>query len=196
MKNLKRLSVALCLAAALASPSLAATSQWTIDPTHSSAQFTVIHLELSDVDGKFTKLSGTATIDDDDLSKSSVSAAIDVSSLDTGISMRDDDLKSSKFFNVAAYPTMTFQSTKISKTGDGAAKMTGNLTLHGVTKEVTFDVKDPAPQADPAGARRSVEATATISRKAFGVNADSAMIGDDVSITLDVQLVKAANAAH
>jgi polyisoprenoid-binding protein YceI len=110
--------------------------------------------------------------------------------------MRDDDLKSSNFFNVAAYPTMTFQSTKISKTGDGAAKMTGNLTLHGVTKEVTFDVKDPAPQADPAGARRSVEATATISRKAFGVNADSAMIGDDVSITLDVQLVKAANAAH
>lgn len=178
-------------------PATAAPTQWTIDPAHSTAEFLVTHLEVTDVDGTFTKLSGSATIDDDDLSKSRVSATIDVSSLDSGIQMRDDDLKSSEFFNVAAYPTMTFQSTKIWKTGDGTAKMTGNLTLHGVTKEVTFDVKEPAPPPNQPAPRRTAEASATISRAAFGMTTDSTLIGDDVSITLDVQLVKASAApAH
>jgi polyisoprenoid-binding protein YceI len=189
---MKRCLAALALIAAIASPSLAAPSQWTIDPAHSTAQFLVTHLEVTDVDGTFTKLSGSATIDDDDLSKSSVTAAIDVSSVDTGIQMRDDDLKSADFFNVAAYPTMTFQSTKIWKTGDGTAKMTGNLTLHGVTKEVTFDVKDPAPPPNQAPPRRTAEAITTISRSAFGIASDTTLIGDDVSITLEIQLVKAA----
>lgn len=191
---MKRFFAALCLMAALAFPSMAATSQWTIDSAHSTAQFLVIHLEVSDVEGTFTKVTGSATIDDDDLSKSRVSASIDVSTVDTGIGMRDDDLKSADFFNVVSYPTMTFQSTKIWKTGDGDAKMTGNLTLHGVTKEVTFDVKIPAPPANQTPARRTAEATATISRRAFGVSGDSMMIGDDVSITLEIQLVRAGSA--
>jgi polyisoprenoid-binding protein YceI len=193
---MRRLFAVLCLMATLASPSLAATSQWNIDPAHSTAQFVVTHLELSDVQGTFTGVSGSATIDDDDLSKSNVTASIDVSTLDTGIGMRDDDLKSSNFFDVAKYPAMTFQSTKIEKTGDATAKMTGNLTLHGVTKEVTFDVTFVAPPANQAGTRRNVQATATISRKLFGMSADELAIGDNVSITLDIELVKAAAPAH
>jgi polyisoprenoid-binding protein YceI len=193
---MQRLFATLCLMATLAFPSMAATSQWNIDPAHSTAQFVVTHLELSDVQGTFTGVSGSATIDDDDLSKSNVTASIDVSTLDTGIGMRDDDLKSSNFFDVAKYPAMTFQSTKIEKTGDATAKMTGNLTLHGVTKEVTFDVTFVAPPANQAGTRRNVQATATISRKLFGMSADELAIGDNVSITLDIELVKAAAPAH
>jgi polyisoprenoid-binding protein YceI len=193
---MQRLFATLCLMATLAFPSMAATSQWNIDPAHSTAQFVVTHLELSDVQGTFTGISGSATIDGDDLSKSNVTASIDVSTLDTGIGMRDDDLKSSNFFDVAKYPAMTFQSTKIEKTGDATAKMTGNLTLHGVTKEVTFDVTFVAPPANQAGTRRNVQATATISRKLFGMSADELAIGDNVSITLDIELVKAAAPAH
>jgi polyisoprenoid-binding protein YceI len=193
---MQRLFATLCLMATLAFPSMAATSQWNIDPAHSTAQFVVTHLELSDVQGTFTGISGSATIDGDDLSKSNVTASIDVSTLDTGIGMRDDDLKSSNFFDVAKYPAMTFQSTKIEKTGDATAKMTGNLTLHGVTKEVTFDVTFVAPPANQAGTRRNVQATATISRKLFGMSADELAIGDNVYITLDIELVKAAAPAH
>jgi|HubBroStandDraft_1064217.scaffolds.fasta_scaffold25844_1 polyisoprenoid-binding protein YceI len=193
---MQRLFATLCLMATLAFPSMAATSQWNIDPAHSTAQFVVTHLELSDVQGTFTGVSGSATIDGDDLSKSNVTASIDVSTLDTGIGMRDDDLKSSNFFDVAKYPAMTFQSTKIEKTGDATAKMTGNLTLHGVTKEVTFDVTFVAPPANQAGTRRNVQATATISRKLFGMSADELAIGDNVYITLDIELVKAAAPAH
>jgi len=185
---MKKWLATLALVVALASPSLAAPTQWTIDPAHSTAEFAVTHLEVSDVEGTFNKIAGSATIDDADLSKSHVTASIDMRSVDTGIQMRDDDLKSNDFFNVPAFPTMTFQSTKIWKTGDATAKMTGNLTLHGVTKEVTFDVKLPTPPA--AADRRTAEATTTISRKSFAVGPDSTLIGDDVSITLEIQLVK------
>jgi polyisoprenoid-binding protein YceI len=188
---MQRFFAALCVMATLAFPSMAATSQWNIDPARSTAQFVVTHLELSDVQGTFTGITGSATIDDDNLSNSRVTATIDVSTLDTGIGMRDDDLKSSNFFDVAKYPAMTFQSTKIEKTGDATAKMTGNLTLHGLTKEVTFDVNFVAPAANQAGARRNVQATTTISRKLFGMSADELAIGDNVSITLDIELVKA-----
>jgi polyisoprenoid-binding protein YceI len=184
---MKKWLATLGLVAALASPSLAAPTQWTIDPTHSTADFAVTHLEVSDVEGTFNKITGSATIDDADLSKSHVTASIEMSSVDTGIQMRDDDLKSNDFFNVPAFPTMTFQSTKIWKTADATAKMTGNLTLHGITKEVTFDVKLPAPTAAD---RRTAEATTTISRKSFAVGPDSTLIGDDVSITLEIQLVR------
>jgi polyisoprenoid-binding protein YceI len=188
---MQRFFAALCVMATLAFPSMAATSQWNIDPARSTAQFVVTHLELSDVQGTFTGITGSATIDDDNLSNSRVTATIDVSTLDTGIGMRADDLKSSNFFDVAKYPAMTFQSTKIEKTGDATAKMTGNLTLHGLTKEVTFDVNFVAPAANQAGARRNVQATTTISRKLFGMSADELAIGDNVSITLDIELVKA-----
>ena len=105
--------------------------------------------------------------------------------------MRDNDLKSDKFFDVSKFPTMTFQSTKIWKTGEGTAKMAGNLTLHGVTKEVTFDVSGPtAPIPDRGGLRRGVEATTKIDRKDFGITADAGIVGDEIAITIDVEMTQ------
>jgi polyisoprenoid-binding protein YceI len=175
--------------AALAAPSFAATATWNIDPYHANAQFTVRHLGISNVQGEFTKVTGTVTIDDSDITKSSVNATIDVSSVDTRVTRRDDDLKSPNFFDVAKFPTMTFQSTKIVKTGDGALKMTGNLTIKGVTKEVTFDVTGPtAPITAMGGTRRGVSATGKINRQDFGVSADPGMVGDEISIMLDLEM--------
>lgn len=182
--------VVLALPLLSAHPSKAAASEWDVDPTHSALQFSVRHLGISNVRGDFTTVSGSAMIDDDDLSNSSVMATVDLTSVDTRISRRDDDLKSPNFFDIAKYPTMTFQSTKITKTGEGTAKMTGNLTLHGVTKEVTFDVSGPTPPVNQMGVRRGAEATGTINRKDFGITADPVVVGDDIKVTIDVELVK------
>jgi polyisoprenoid-binding protein YceI len=189
--------VVAAMAVALSVPAMAADNNtWQIDPNHSTGQFVVRHLGISNVQGDFTKVSGTVIIDDSDISKSSVDATIDVSSVDTRVSRRDDDLRSPNFFDVAKFPTMTFQSTKIWKTGDGTAKMTGNLTIHGVTKEVTFDVDGPTPPiSDRAGLRRGVEATTKLSRKDFGMTYDAAIVGDAISITLDVEVTQAAAGA-
>jgi polyisoprenoid-binding protein YceI len=170
---------------------------WQLDPNHSNAQFVVRHLGISNVQGEFTKVTGTVQLDEQDISKSSVVASIDLSSVDTRVQKRDDDLKSEHFFDVAKYPVMSFQSTKISKTGDGTAKMTGNLTLHGVTKEVTFDVTGPSKAIQAmGGTRRGASATAQINRQDFGLTYMSnklpggdEMIGDMVTITLDIEMV-------
>src|ERR1700677_2281336 len=137
---MKRSLIAFGFAVILAATAQAQTTTWQLDPAHSNAQFSVRHLGISNVQGEFTKVTGTVNLDDQDISKSTVTASIDVNSLDTRVQHRDDDLKSDHFFDVAKYPTITFQSTKIVSTGQGTAKMTGNLTLHGVSKEVTFDV--------------------------------------------------------
>lgn len=192
---MKRCLAAATLVFAVAGSTFGATSAWTIDSNNSAVQFTVRHLGISNVEGAFTKISGTVTLDDADISKSSVSATIDVSSVDTRVTARDNDLKSDKFFNVAQFPTMTFQSTKIWKTGDGAAKMAGNLTLHGVTKEVTFDVTGPTPTINQNGTmRHGAEATAKINRNDYGITADPGIVGDTVSITLDIEFTQAGTA--
>ena len=190
--------IAIVLASTVAvSAASAQTVTWQLDPAHSNAQFSVRHLGLSNVQGEFTKMSGTVQIDDADISKSSVNATIDVASIDTRVQDRDNDLKSPNFFDVAKYPTMTFQSTKIVKTGDGTAKMTGNLTLHGVTKEVTFDVTGPTKVIQVMGTRRGASATTKINRQDFGLvymtntlPGGDQMIGDTITITLDVEMVK------
>jgi polyisoprenoid-binding protein YceI len=106
---------------------------------------------------------------------------------------RDNDLKSANFFDVAKYPTMTFTSTKIWSTGNGTTKMRGNLTIHGVSKEVTFDVSGPtAPINAMGGMRRGVETTTKISRKDFGITADAGFVGDEISITIDAELLQRA----
>jgi polyisoprenoid-binding protein YceI len=181
-----------------ATPAQAQSTTWQLDPAHSNAQFSVRHLGISNVQGEFTKVTGTANLDDQDISKSTVNATIDVSSLDTRVQRRDDDLKSDHFFDVAKYPTITFQSTKIVSTGDGTAKMTGNLTIHGVTKEVTFDVTRPTkPIQVMNGTRRGASATTKINRQDFGIvymsntlPSGDEMIGDTITITLDVEMVK------
>jgi polyisoprenoid-binding protein YceI len=179
------------LAAVFSIGAFAAAGTYQIDPNHSTAQFVVRHLGISNVQGDFTKVSGTVVFDDQDISKSIVNASIDVTSVDTRVQARDNDLKSDKFFDVGKYPTMTFTSTKIWSTGNGTAKMTGNLTIHGVTKEVTFDVNGPsAPINAMGGLRRGVEATAKISRKDFGITADAGFVGDEISITIDAEMVQ------
>jgi polyisoprenoid-binding protein YceI len=176
---------------------IAQSTTWQLDPAHSNAQFSVRHLGISNVQGEFTKVTGTVNLDDQDISKSTVTATIDVASLDTRVQHRDDDLKSDHFFDVAKFPTITFQSTKIVSTGEGTAKMTGNLTLHGVTKEVTFDVTGPTKVIQVMGTRRGASATTKINRQDFGmvymtnsVPGGDQMIGDTVTITLDIEMVK------
>src|SRR6202521_2130291 len=131
------------LAAALSLPAAAATSTWQIDPNHSAAQFAVRHLAISTVRGAFTKVSGTVQLDDKDVSKSSVEVTIDAASVDTRVPDRDKDLRSDRFFDVEKYPTLTFKSTKVEQVEVGKLKVTGDLTIHGVTKQVVLDVEAP-----------------------------------------------------
>ena len=189
---MKKWIMAVGLAAVLVVPALAATSTWNLDPMHSNAQFTVRHLGISNVQGEFTKISGTVQLDDQDASKSSVSVSIDVSSVDTRVTRRDDDLKSPNFFDAAKYPTITFQSTNVVKSGEGL-KVTGNLTIHGVTKEVTLDVTGPtAPITAIGGQRRGASAGINISRKEFGMTADAGMVGDEITIQIDTEMAAPA----
>lgn len=186
------------IAAGVAIPSFGQSSTWQIDSAHSNAQFVVRHMGISNVQGAFTKVSGTVQSDDSDITKSVVIATIEVSSVDTRVADRDKDLRSEKFFNTAKYPTMTFQSKKIERVADGKLKLTGDLTLHGVTREVTFDVDGPTPAVkDPWGnLRRGASASTKINRKDFDLSYNTALgtgemvVGDTVTITLDVELTK------
>ncbi len=179
-------------ASALLSPALAqTTSTWQIDPAHANAQFSVSHLGISKVQGEFTNVTGTVQLDEKDAAKSVVNATIDVSTVYTRNDGRDKDLKEG-FFEVAKFPTMTFASKSISRGADGKLQMTGDLTLHGITKSVTFAVDGPSEAIkDPWGnQRRGASATTTIHRSDFGITKYAAMIGDDVTITLDIEFVK------
>jgi polyisoprenoid-binding protein YceI len=178
----------------LLTTSAAAQDAWQIDPAHSSAQFAIRHLGISTVRGAFTKVSGSAHFDPDDPNKASVQAVIDTASVDTRVEARDKDLRSPRFFDVQKYPTITFKSTKVEAAGEGKLRVTGDLTIHGVTKDVVLDVDGPsAPMKDPGGNMRiGASATTTINRQDFGVTAGSGMVGDQVTITLDVEMSKPA----
>src|SRR5512147_1161561 len=133
MRRIAHLSALILL---LAGPAFAGTTTWQIDPDHTSAQFAIKHLMVSTVRGTMGPVTGTATLDDADLSKSSVTASVDIKGIDTRNQKRDDHLRSPDFFDVAKYPSLTFASKKVEKVGDGQYKVTGDLTLRGVTKEV------------------------------------------------------------
>ena len=189
---------ATALAAVLSLPAAAATSTWQIDPNHSAAQFAVRHLAISTVRGAFTKVSGTIQFDDKDVAKSSVDVTIDAASVDTRVEGRDKDLRSDHFFEVEKYPTLTFKSTKVEQVEVGKLKVTGDLTIHGVTKQVVLDVEGPtAAVKDPWGNQRAAaSATTKINRQDFGVKWNAKMdnggwvVGDDVAITIDVEMVQ------
>jgi len=187
-----RIAGSFSLAAALAFPAVAATSDWQVDPAHSAAQFAVKHLAISTVRGAFTKVQGTVQFDSQDITKSSVDVTIDTGSVDTREPNRDKDLRSDHFFDVEHFPTITFKSKKVEKIADGKLRITGDLTIRGVTKEAVLDVDGPsAPIKDPWGNQRmGVNATTKINRKDFGVgvNYGSAMIGEDISITIDAEV--------
>jgi polyisoprenoid-binding protein YceI len=187
-------------ATGLSLPAAAAGSTWQIDPQHSSAQFAVRHLGLSTVRGAFSKLSGTMVLDDKDITKSSVEVTIDVNTVDTREPDRDKDLRSERFFDVARFPTMTFKSKKVEQIAPGKLRVTGDLTIHGTTKEVLLDVDGLTPPTrDPWGNQR-VAATATtkINRQDYGVKWNAKLdnggvvVGDDVNITIDVEMIQKA----
>jgi polyisoprenoid-binding protein YceI len=180
----------------------AADENWIVDPVHSDAHFSIRHMMISNVSGDFAKISGTARYDGVNLNKASVIATIPVESIDTRESRRDDHLKSPEFFDLAKYPTISFQSKKIETLPNGEFQMTGDLTLHGITKEVALKGPLPSkPIKDPYGKTRiGATASTQINRKDFGLTFDKtldnggAVVGDDVAVTLNVELVNATPA--
>ncbi len=183
-------------ALALAPGAALAGSSWNIDPAHSSAGFAVRHLVISQVRGEFRKFSGTLTLDDADLTKAAVEATLDVGSIDTRDAGRDGHLKSPDFFDAAKFPTITFKSTKVAKAGKDKLKVTGDLTLHGVTKPVMLEVSaSPEIKGMMGETRRGFSATTKINRKDFGLTWNKILeagpaVGDEVTISLDIEAVK------
>jgi len=175
------------------------TSTWNIDPVHSVAEFKVKHMMISNVKGQFPKVSGTLTLDESDPSKSRVEASIEAASIETRDAQRDAHLKSADFFDVEKFPSLSFNSANIKVVRDGELAAEGDLTIRGVTRKVVFTVEGPTPPAkDPWGNTRvAVSATTKINRKDFGLTWNAALetggilVGDEVTITLDVQFIKA-----
>jgi polyisoprenoid-binding protein YceI len=188
-----RIAVTAGLAAILSLPAAATTSTWNIDPAHSSAQFAVKHLMISTVRGAFTSVKGSIQLDDKDITKSSVEVTIDVNSVDTRQPDRDKDLKSDHFFDAEHFSTITFKSKKVEQVSPGKLKVTGDLTIRGVTKEVVLDVDGPtAPVKDPWGNQRiGVSASSKVTRQDFGITYGPGMIGDEISITIDAEMTAA-----
>lgn len=195
MKNIVKI---IATAAILAMPSIASASPWAIDAEHSNVGFKVRHMMVSNVKGDFSKFSGNVDIDDKDLAKTKVDAIIETSSINTGVAKRDEHLKSPDFFDVTKYPTMTFVSKKVKKESGDKLKIYGQLTLHGITKDVVLDVQGLDKSfKDPWGnTKRGASATATINRKDFGLawnkalEAGGVMVGDEVNISLEIELLK------
>jgi polyisoprenoid-binding protein YceI len=179
-------------------PKTSATT-WNIDPVHSFAEFKVKHMMISNVKGQFPKVKGVLTLDESELASSHVEASIEAASIETRDAQRDAHLKSADFLDVENFPTLSFKSTGITVAGDGEVKVEGNLTIRGISRKVIFTVEGPTPPAkDPWGNTRvAVSATTKINRKDFGLTWNAALetggilVGEEVTITLDVQFVKA-----
>lgn len=175
-----------------------ATNTYNLDPNHSEISFSVKHLGIATVRGKFMGLSGTATADPADPLSLQVEVTADVSTINTGDDKRDSHLRTAEFFDVEKFPTATFKSTSIERLGDGEYKVNGDLTLHGVTKPVSLNVEGPSQEVkDPWGQTKvGASATATIHRKEFGLGwnvaleAGGLLVGEDVKLTIDVQFAK------
>jgi polyisoprenoid-binding protein YceI len=190
--------VRILVAAAVAAPALAlAQSTWNIDAAHSHTSFTIRHLVISNVRGEFGKTAGTVTLDDKDVTRSAIEATIDAASIDTRVADRDTHLRSPDFLDVAKYPAITFKSSKVEKAGGDALRVTGDLTLHGVTKPVVLHVTAPTAQVkDPWGkTRRGFSATTKIDRREFGLTWNKAVeagpvVGNDIAIEIEGELIQ------
>lgn len=175
--------------------------QYAIDPVHSSAQFSVRHMMVSNVRGEFAKVTGTVIYDPKNPGASSVEATIDATTINTHDPRRDEDLKGPDFFEVAKYPTLTFKSKKVEAAGEGRLRVTGDLTIHGVTKEVVLDVEGPSPEVKMgANIKAGASATTTINRKDFGLvwnrvlEGGGLLVGNEVKITLEIEMGRKAAA--
>jgi polyisoprenoid-binding protein YceI len=176
------------------------TIVYQIDPAHSAAQFKVRHMMIANVKGEFTKVSGTVTYDPSDPSAAQIQATVDASSISTRDEQRDGHLKSADFFDVAKFPSITFQSKEVVPVGSDSFEAVGDLTIRGVTQPVALTVEEVTPEAkDPWGnMRRGATAKTKIRRKDFGLNwnvtleAGGFLVGDDIEITIDVELIRQA----
>lgn len=189
-------AILLVLSASVAGAQTADT--WTIDPNHSAAQFAVKHMLVSTVRGQFDKVSGTIQMVGNDVRTIKVDVTIDPATVNTRVQRRDDDLRSANFFDVATYPTITFVSRRSEPAGNGNFKLVGDLTMHGVTKEVTLDVEGPVPpfRAGPTY-RTGATATTKINRHDFKLDYNravegAAVVGDEITITIDIEATRRA----
>jgi polyisoprenoid-binding protein YceI len=177
-------------------PTVARASTWEMDPSHTSIEFSVRHMMATTVKGQFEKVKGTIELDDKDIAKSSVAVTIDVASLNTHEPKRDAHLRSPDFFDVAKFPTATFKSTKVQRVGKNKLKVTGNLTLHGITKPVVLEVDGPSPSyRTPFGTTvRGIHATGTLNRKDFEITWNKALdnggllVGNEVGLDLNTEV--------
>jgi polyisoprenoid-binding protein YceI len=184
---------------AVSAPEVIAITTWNIDPVHSTAQFKVKHMMISNVKGEFTTITGKLELNGSDINKSRVEASIDAGSINTREAQRDAHLKSADFLDVEKFPDLTFKSSRISKISVDEISVEGDLSIHGTTRKVVFDVEGPsAPIKDPWGNTRiGISAKTTINRKDFGLTWNAALetggivVGEEVHITLDVEFVKA-----
>lgn len=195
---MKRSIVLGLIAAVLSFPIFASESTWQIDPDHSNLQFKIQHLTVSNVKGSFAKAKGVVNIDSQNLADLKVDLTIDVASINTNHAKRDEHLRGPDFFDVAKYPVITFVSKKVTPTGINRLKVTGDLTIRNITREVTVDVEGPTPEVkDPWGnLRRGATGTTRINRKDFGITWNKVLdtgglvVGDEVDITVEVELVR------
>ncbi|MBI5485205.1 MAG: YceI family protein [Deltaproteobacteria bacterium] len=194
---MKRL-FALIISLALLAPLSALAATYNLDPLHSAIQFKVKHLMITNVTGVFEKFKGTVVIDDQDITRSKVNVSVETASLNTNIAKRDEHLRSPDFFDVAKFPAMTFVSTRVEKEGPGRLKVTGNLTIKGVSKPVVLTVDGPTAEikGTQGESRRGASATTTVNRHDFGVNwskkldGGGLVVADDVHISIDTELVR------
>jgi polyisoprenoid-binding protein YceI len=176
---------------------LAGLHAWTIDPTHSSAEFAVRHLMITTVKGRFKEVRGTVHLDEADPERSRVEAEVDVASIDTGLEPRDAHLRSADFFDAANHPLLKFRSKHVVRADAQSAVVVGDLTIRGITREVPLTVEHVGTISDPWGGRRAgFAAEATINRKDFGLNwnqvleAGGVVVGDKIRITLNVEVIQ------
>ena len=195
---MKRLLASISTIIALSLPAMAFATTWNIDPDHSNVGFKVRHLMITNVKGNFEKHTGVVDINDKDITKSKVEVSIDTASINTNVQKRDEHLRSAEFFDVAKYPTMTFVSKKVAKAGKGKLKVTGDLTLHGITKQVVLNVEGPTAESKDlyGNIRRGAVASTKVNRKDFGLvwnktlETGGVALGDEVTINLEIEMIK------
>jgi polyisoprenoid-binding protein YceI len=194
----KELAAATAVTVKMTPVSLA--SNWELDPAHSSVQFSVRHMMISKVHGAFSKVTASLTLDRALLANSKITASIEAASIDTREAKRDEHLRSAEFFDVTVFPTLTFSSKRLELMGSTTDQylLTGDLTMHGITREIILTVESSASEMkDPYGrVKIGASATAKLNRKDFGLGWNAALetggllVGEEVSITLDLQFIR------